>query len=193
MTPRGFEDGRQQRSQRKLKYKRCKCGKFGLGVPEMRASKRGLAQTGCIDMVSVDLNALEIGAVLLLEGNHEIQRATESCAAVTVFAHLPMKSCKPAKSCTSCLGLSARKVKGQLRDVSFWYVNPRMVETCEVLVAVSETSDMSHDVSLTCCYKDTQACVYHEGCGTKLELESNSRPRLLCTMLGRLGRTAIQV
>ena len=48
-----------------------------------------------------------------------------------------------------------------------------MAETCEVLVAVSETSDTSHDVSFSCCYKGTQAGAYHEGCGTKLELESN--------------------
>ena len=50
-----------------------------------------------------------------------------------------------------------------------------MAETCEVsvaLVAVSE-SDMSHDVFFPCCDEGTQACAYHEGCGTKLELESN--------------------
>ena len=35
-------------------------------------------------MVNVDLNALEIGAVLLLERNHEIQVGIDSCAAVTV-------------------------------------------------------------------------------------------------------------
>ena len=34
-------------------------------------------------------------------------------------------------------------------------------------------SDTSHDVSFSCCYKGTQAGAYHEGCGTKLELESN--------------------
>ena len=49
-----------------------------------------------------------------------------------------MKSCKPAKSCRSCLDPSAQEVISQLRDVSFWHVNSRMAETCEVLVAVSE-------------------------------------------------------
>ena len=44
--------------------------------------------------------------------------------------------------------------------------------SCEVVVAVSE-SDMSHDVFFLCCCKDTEVFVYHEGCGTKLELESN--------------------
>ena len=48
----------------------------------------------------------------------------------------------------------------------------RMAETCEVLVAVSE-SDMSHTVFFPCYDEGTQACAYHEGCGTKLELESN--------------------
>ena len=50
------------------------------------------------------------------------------------------------KSCKSCLDLSARKVKGKLRDASFWYANPRMAESSKVSMAVSETSDMSHDV-----------------------------------------------
>ena len=55
----------------------------------------------------------------------------------------------------------------------FWYANPRVAESCEVLVAVSETTDMSHDVSFPCCYKGTQACAYHEGGETKLDLQSD--------------------
>ena len=68
-----------------------------------------------------------------------------------------------------CIDLSARKVKDKLRSVSFWYANPRMEKTCEVVVAVSQRATgvmMCHDES-------TQACAYHKGCGTKLELESN--------------------
>ena len=38
-------------------------------------------------MVCVDLNEVEIGAVLLLERNHEIQIEVDSCAAAIVFAH----------------------------------------------------------------------------------------------------------
>ena len=120
-------------------------------------------------MVNVDLNALEIGAVLLLARNHKIHVGIDSCAAVTVFVHFRLFV---TKSCKSCVDLSARKVKGKLPGVSFWYANPRMAETCEVLVAVSE-SDMSHDVFFPCHDEGTQACAYHEGCGTKLELESN--------------------
>ena len=143
--------------------KRQKCGKVGLGIHSreasaLEASKKGLAETRYVDMVSVGLNALEIGAVLLLERNCETQSGFESCVTVTVFA--PGKC---TNSCKSSLDLSARKVKGQLRDVSFLYVNPRM----------SQTSDTSHDVSFLCCNKRTEACVYHEGCGTKLELESD--------------------
>ena len=123
------------------------------------ASKRSLAETRCVDMVNVDLNALEIGAVLLLARNHKIQVGIDSCAAVTVFVHFRWFV---TKSCKSCMDLSARKVKA----------NPRMAETCEVLVAVSE-SHMSHDVLFPCHDEGTQACAYHEGCGTKLELESN--------------------
>ena len=68
----------------KREFKCChKCSK----VSVFEASKKGLAKTRCDDMLSVDLNALEIGAVLLLERNHEIQIGIDSCAAVTVFAH----------------------------------------------------------------------------------------------------------
>ena len=118
-------------------------------------------------MVNVDLNALEIGSVLLLERNHEIQVGIDSCVAVTVFAHFRWFV---TKSCKSRVDLSARKVKGKLQGVSFWCVNPRMAETCEVLMAVSE-SDMSHNVFFPCHDEGTQAWAYHEGCGTKQELE----------------------
>ena len=49
----------------------------------------------------------------------------------------------------------------------------RVAETCKVLVEVSETSDMSHDVSFSCCYRGTEVCAHHEGCGMELELDSN--------------------
>ena len=131
----------------KREFKCHECGKFGLGVRSreasvFEASKRSLAETRCVDMVNVDLNALEIGAVLLLVRNHKIQVGIDSCAVVTVFVHFRWFV---TKTCKSCMDLSARKVKGKLRGVPFWYANPRMAETCEVLVAVSE-SDMSHDV-----------------------------------------------
>ena len=63
-------------------------------------------------------------------------------------------------------------MKGKLRGVSFWYSGLKMAETCDVLLAVSE-SDMSHDVFFPCYDEGTQACAHHEGCGTRLELESN--------------------
>ena len=61
----------------------------------------------------------------------------------------------------------------------------RQVPRCVILVRGSEngrdarslgcsgSSDMSHDVFFPCHDEGTQACVHHEGCGTKLELESN--------------------
>ena len=67
-----------------------------------------------------------------------------------VFALLGVKSCK------SCLDLSARKVIGKLRDVSHWYANLSMAQTCTVSIAVSETSQMSHDVFFFCCCKGTE-------------------------------------
>ena len=104
------------------------------------ASKRSLAETRCVDMVNVDLNALEIGKVakFRVESIRVLQRL---CPLIFVGSL--------TKSCRSCVDLSARKVKGKLRGVSFWNANPRMAETCEVLVAVSE-NDMSHDVIFPC-------------------------------------------
>ena len=49
------------------------------------ASKRGLAETRNVDMASVDLNALEIGSVLLPRRNRKIQIGIDSCAAVVVY------------------------------------------------------------------------------------------------------------
>ena len=132
-----------------------RCGKFGLDVnareaSAFEASKRVLAETTYVDMARVDLNTLEIGSLSLPERNREFQSEIGSYAAVMVFALLGVKSCK------SCLDLSARKVTGKLRDVSFWYANLRMAETCTVSMAVSETSHMSHDVFFPCCCKGTE-------------------------------------
>ena len=51
-----------ERNKRRFKCKRYKCGKFDLDMNSMEASafeasKRGLTETVCGDMVSVDLNA----------------------------------------------------------------------------------------------------------------------------------------
>ena len=49
------------------------------------ASVDGLAETGCIEMASIDLNALEIGAVQLSKKDHRIRIGIASGAAVIVF------------------------------------------------------------------------------------------------------------
>ena len=128
-------------------------------------------------MVSVD------GSLLLREKNCEIQSGIESRAAVAVFA-LP-----GVKSCESCLDLSARKVKGKLRDASFKYVNPRMAKTCKVSMAVSETSDMSHDLFFPCCCKCTEVCAYREAWGLKLEQEPYGVCELPVEILSHNART----
>ena len=131
------------------------CGKFGLGMSAreasaFEASKRVLAETTYVDMTSVDLNTLEIASLSLLERNLEFQSGIESHAAVMVFALFGVQSC------TSCLNLSSRKVTGKLRDVSLWHANLRMPETCTISMAVSETSQLSHDVFFPCCCKGTE-------------------------------------
>ena len=169
---------KKSKGRNKREFKCChECGKFGLGVRSreasvFEASKRSLAEARCVDMVNVDLNVLEMGAVLLFARSRKIQVGIDSCAGVNVFVHL---RCFETKSCKPCVDLSARKVKGKFRGVPFWYACLKMAETCEVLaalVAVSE-SDMSHDGFSPCYDEDTQACAYHEGRGAKLELELN--------------------
>ena len=115
-TAEGFGDGRQQSKQEKL------------GTDEMRRhGERRFECTG--DWISV-----------VARKKSRDSEGIESRVAVAVF-DLPGVKCR-----RSCLDLSARKVNGKLRDVSFWYANPRMAETCKVSTAVSETSDMRYDV-----------------------------------------------
>ena len=84
----------QQRKSNKEKFKgKCyKCGKTGHMSKDCRSKETSafeaadeLAETGCIEMASVDLNALEIGAVQLPEEDHRIRVGIGSCGAVTVF------------------------------------------------------------------------------------------------------------
>ena len=171
-TVEGFEEKQRKEQGRVQVLSRVRQVWSGCEIQRSKRDRSKQEKLGRNEMVNVDLNALEIGAVLLLARNHKIQVGIDSCAAVTVFVHFRWFE---TKSCKSCKDLSARKVKGKLRGVSFWYAGLEMAETCEVLaalVAVSE-NDMSHDVFFPCYDKSTQACAYHEGCGTKLELESN--------------------
>ena len=70
-------------SKRKLKCKRHKRGKFSPG--KRACSKEAREAWQCVDMVSVDPNALEIGTVLFFERSR-VAGGLESCARVTVFA-----------------------------------------------------------------------------------------------------------
>ena len=136
---------KKSKGRNKREFKCChECGKFGLGARSreasvFEASKRSLAEARCVDMVNVDLNALEIGAVLFLARSHKVQ------VGIDVFVHFRWFE---TKSCKSCMDLSARKVKGKLRGVPFWYAGLKMAETYEVLVALAAVSesDMNHDV-----------------------------------------------
>ena len=113
-------DMRQSKGSKKSKSKgrnnrefKChECGKFCLGVRSREASvfetsKRSLAETRCVDMVNVDLSALEIGAVLLLTRNHKIQVGIDSC--VTVFAKSWWR-CQRATGVTICFSHITTKV-----------------------------------------------------------------------------------
>ena len=133
-------------------------------------------------MASIDLNALEIGAVQLLEKEHKIRIGVDPGAAVIAFPktvaddslvlHTPGKtrSCRPASG-KLLPDLGARKVQVKLKDGSLGYMNPRVADTHRALMVVSQMNDMGHDVFFPRSDRGIKGCAYHEGSGTKLELE----------------------
>ena len=58
----------------------------GSRMVDCKASKRSLAED--VDIVSTNLNEMEIGSVLMLKRNREIQSGIESRAVKIVFALL---------------------------------------------------------------------------------------------------------
>ena len=99
----------------------------GSRIVDSKANKRSLADD--VNMVSANLDAMEIGPVLLLERNREIQSGIESRAAMAVFAlpgvmlQLPFESECP---------------KGEWkapRCAVLVSENPGMAQTCNVSMA----------------------------------------------------------
>ena len=177
---------KEQATSRSSNGKCYKCGKTGhmsedCRSKESRRAKKASAETGCIDMASIDFNAVEIGAVQVLGKDHQIRTGIDSCAAVTVFPKTvaddyPMlqtpgkaQSYRPASG-RLLPDLGARRVQVKLKDGSLRYVNPRLADTHRALMAVSEMSDMGHDVFFPRSDRGMKACAYHEGSGTKLEV-----------------------
>ena len=143
-SKKGDSKGKSNKEQSKGKC--YKCGKTGHMSKECRSKEASefeageLAETGCIEMASVDLNALVIGAVQLLEKGHRIPTGIDSFAAVSAFPKsvaddYPMlnmpgkaKSYRPASG-KLLPDLGARKVQVKLRDLSLRHVNPRVADT----------------------------------------------------------------
>ena len=175
-------DSRGKGNNKEFKGNCCKCGNMGHTSKDCRskeasafvASEEGLAETCCVDMASIDLNALEIGVVQLSEGDRKIRIGSDSCAAVTVFPKTvaddyPMlQTPGKAKSCRPSSGkllpdLAARKLKVKLKDGSLRHVNPRVADTHRALMAVSMMNDMGHDVFFPRSDRGIKAYAYHEG------------------------------
>ena len=85
-------------------------------------------------------------------------------------------------SCSNCVRSFSlvRNEKLQVLCGSECSRGERQAPRCVILVRESENgrdvrslggSDMSHDMFFPCHDEGTHACPYHEGCGTKLELE----------------------
>ena len=81
------------------------------------------------------------------------------------------KSYRPA-SAKLVPDLGARKVQDKLKNGSLRYVNTRVADTHRALLAVSEMNDVGHDVFFPRSDRNIKAYAYHEGSGTKLELEN---------------------
>ena len=79
--------------------------------------EEGLAETQCIDMASIDLIALEIGAVQLPEKDRKIRVGIDSCAAVTVFPKTVADDCPMLQT----PGKARQRVTGR-RQTSFCWM-----------------------------------------------------------------------
>ena len=138
------------------------------------------SEHGCLDMASIELNALDVGSVQVSEEHRKIRIGFGSCAAVTVFPKVAeystvLKTPGKAKSnrpawCKLLPDFGARKVQVKLKDGSFRCVNQRAADTHRALVAVSEMNDMGHDVFFPGSDTGIKEYAYHEGSDTKLEL-----------------------
>ena len=141
-------DSKGKSNKKEFKGKCNKCGEIGHMLNDCRSKETSafeagdeLADTGCIEMASIDLNAWEIGAVQLPGEDHRIRVGIGSCAAVTVFPKSvaddnPMlvtpgkaKSYRPASGKLRP-HLGARKVQIKLKDVT-----PRIADTHRALMA----------------------------------------------------------
>ena len=85
-------DSKGKGNKKQFKGKHEKCGKMGHVLKDCRSNETSafeagdeLAETGCIEMASIDLNALEIGAVQWPEKDRKLRIGIDSRAAVTVF------------------------------------------------------------------------------------------------------------
>ena len=142
------------------------------------AGEEGLAETGRVDMESIDLNALEIGAVQLLEKDHKTRIGIDSCAAVTVFPNtvadddpflqapgkaMSFRQASAGSWCAKGAGQAQRQVSSVREPDSGGHtrsfdggVRDERHETRHVLPQERQ---------------GIKAYSYHEGSGTKLELE----------------------
>ena len=84
------------------------------------------------------------------------------------------------------------KSTGQGQRRSLRNVNPRVADTHRALMVVSEMNDMGHDVFFHKGHRGIKAYAYHEGSGTKLELERVNGVSSLSRTVRALRRTAMQ-
>ena len=162
-----------------------KCGKTAHMSKDCRSKETSafeagdeLAETGCIEMASVDWNALEIGAVLLPESQNSYWNRFVCCSdcfprvlRTTVLYICQAKRRVADQRQASLFQIWVCEVQVKLRDGSLRYVNPGVSYTHRALMAVSEMNDVGPDVFFPRSDRGIKAYAYHESSGTKLELE----------------------
>ena len=195
VTVERFEERRQSN---KKEFKMLQgCGKTGhvskgCRSKEMSAFEAGggLVETGCTEMASINLNALELGAVQLAgersqdshldrlvccrdcvpeDGGERLHEALNARQSKELQTSVQESFCRSwiRERCKSCSKMGSLK-----------YVNPRVADTHRALMAVSDTNEMGPDVFFPRRDRGIKAYAYHEGSGTKLELEEGRKLRV---------------
>ena len=121
------DDSKGKNNKKQFKGNCHKCGKIGHMSKDCRSNSEAydeLAETGCIQMASIDLNSLEIGAVQLPQEDHRHRIGIDSYVAVTVFPKrvtddypMPPHARQGEELQISVMpDLGARKVQVKLKD-----------------------------------------------------------------------------
>ena len=127
---------------------------------ELETSEEGLTETRCIDMASIDLNALgDCSDGVPEDGGGRLPGAPNARQSKELQAGV--KQASAGSWCAKGVGQAQRRVSSGRE--------PSVADTHRALKAMSEMNDMVHDVFFPWSDRGIKAHAYHEGSGTKLQ------------------------